>query len=342
MNELLKGIKVLHLMMGQQCNVRCTMCYQRTYDPASNMPAVIYKKHLVELYPHLSRMIIMGGEPTVMPNCRELVQFIDRFSNIRFFLLTNGVCIDDFWMGIFKERSDIIRVSINAATRKTYDRITKYGDFNKVIENVRQIIKGKVEKKPAVVLSAVLLRHNVHEIAEFIELGHELGADKVRFCVDPVLSFYKVSAKDVRIELDKAYRTIERTGMVVEGLNAIARHVNYSRSEGRVDSRAETCHMPFTNVMVDGSGDVRACCWTWRILGNIYKTDLNKILENWQRMRLQKMVGSGDYSWCSPCCPHNPAPRKISRFTRYLYLLRKDPGNLLMDGAHRLEIRRRL
>lgn len=342
MNEILKEIKEILLIMGSECNIRCAMCYQRTYDPADNMPVDIYKKYLLPLYPYLKRIVIQGGEPTVMSNCRELVQFVDQFPNIRFAFRTNGVCVDDFWMGVFMERTDSIRFSINAATPNTYDRVMKYGDFNKVLGNVRRITKGKTNKKPFVVISAVLFRHNAYEIAEFIDLGHELGVDRVRFNIDPVLSFYKLPAKDVRRELDKAFGAIERTGMEVKGLGVIAKHVNYPCSEGDADYRIEACAVPCTKLVVDKSGDVRVCCYTWRILGNIYKSSLKGILENWQRTRLQQMIASGDYSWCPSYCPDNPVPRKAAQFNKYFYLLRREPREFLMDVIHRLSMRRHL
>ncbi|MFH1244990.1 MAG: radical SAM protein, partial [Candidatus Omnitrophota bacterium] len=318
------------------------MCYQRTYNPAGNMPAGIYNKYLLPLYPYLRRIIVHGGEPTIMPNCRELMQVLDQYPDIRFEFSTNGICVDEFWMGVFMERADSIKFSINAATPNTYDRIMKYGDFNKVLGNVRRITKVKINKKPAVLISTVLLRHNANEIAEFIDLGYELGVDNVKFSVDPVLSFYKLTAKDVRRELDKALRVIERTGMAVKGLNVIARYVNYPWSEGDVERRVERCLSPFTKLIVDRSGDVRVCCYTWRVLGNIHKSSLKEVLENWQRKRLQQMTASGDHSWCAPYCPNNPAPRKMAQFNRYFYLLRRNPGEFLTDIIHRLGIRRYL
>lgn len=342
MSEILGEIKTLHLIMGRQCNVRCAMCYQRTYDPAGNMPAVVYKKHLLGLYPYLRRVIVHGGEPTIMPNCKELMRALESFPDIRFEFSTNGVCLDDFWMGVFRDRSDSIKFSINAATANTYDRITKHGDFDKALGNIRRIIKGKVNNKPTVLISTVLLRHNAHEMAAFIDLGHELGVDTVKFYIDPVLSFYKLPAKDVRRELDKAREAIERTGAAVKGLNVIARYVNYPWSEESSERRIKECSSPFTNLIVDCSGDARVCCYTWRVLGNVHKSSLKEILENWQRTRLRQMSASGDYSWCAPYCPDNPKPIKIARFNRYLYLLRRDPGGLLMDAMYRLNKRRYL
>jgi MoaA/NifB/PqqE/SkfB family radical SAM enzyme len=342
MNEILKEISRLQLVIGGQCNVRCAMCYQRTYDAVDNRFPRIYKEYLLPLYPYLSRLIIVGGEPTIMPHCRELVKFVGRFPNIRFEICTNGVCVDDFWMGIFREKSDLIRVSINAATRNTYDRIMKHGDFNKVTGHVRRMTRERANEKLLVLISTVLLRHNAHEIAEFVELGHELGVDKVMFSVDPVLSFYKLPAKIVRKELDKALRVIERTGMAVTGLNVIAKHVNHPWGERSLNGQAKKCQSPFRLLLVDPSGDVRICSHAWVVLGNIYRSSLDEILGSRCRKRLQEKIDSGDHSWCPPYCPNNSAPAKMAQFNRYFYLLCRNPGELLMDAMHRLDRRRHL
>ena len=92
------GLNRMRLTMGMQCNVRCTMCYQTDFSPKFNMDPVVYRERLKEVYPHLRGVKLIGGEPTIMKNCREAAQLLRAYPRIKLNITTNGIFIDDFWI----------------------------------------------------------------------------------------------------------------------------------------------------------------------------------------------------------------------------------------------------
>ena len=112
------GLSRLHLIMGLQCNVRCTMCYQTDFSPKFNMPPVLYKERLGEAYAHVTSVKLQGGEPTIMKNCKEAAVILQRHPQVKLTVITNGVFIDDFWHETLVEQGGNVSVSINAATEQ--------------------------------------------------------------------------------------------------------------------------------------------------------------------------------------------------------------------------------
>lgn len=329
--------KQLHLFMGLQCHAQCIMCYQGHFSAKDNMPAVVYREHLAGLYPYVKHVKIQGGEPTIMSNCKDLVLFLRKFPGIKISLITNGVCIDEFWMETIINQGQSINLSVNAASRDVYDQIVKNGDFDRVIGNIRKIISRRLCKIPTVAISMVVLSHNIDQIADFITLGYDLGVDVVVFTVDPVLSFKGAgSKKKIQEELLRSVAVIKRTRMGVWGLDVVARYCGYSWIMEQRDQAKKGCPRPFNNLMVDQQGDVRACCWAWQVFGNTYRASLEDILKSARLKNFQEKVKRGDYSWCRPQCPDNPAPTKHALLNESFYIARRDPARFLATVTHKL------
>src|SRR3954447_12705671 len=73
------GLERLHLIMGLQCNARCTMCYQLDHSARFNMPAEIWRDRLRDAFPFIKNVKLQGGEPTIMANCREAAEYLRAF-----------------------------------------------------------------------------------------------------------------------------------------------------------------------------------------------------------------------------------------------------------------------
>lgn len=68
----LSDIGSLHLVLGRQCNVRCEFCYQTSFSPKDDLPTQTLQTHLLPFLGSVQRIIIQGGEPTVMKGCKML------------------------------------------------------------------------------------------------------------------------------------------------------------------------------------------------------------------------------------------------------------------------------
>ncbi len=342
MSEALSRIRRLHLIMGLQCNVRCVMCYQRDFSSRHNMPAVIYREHLKPLYPHLSHVKIQGGEPTIMPNCKDFAQMARAYPNLRLTLATNGVVLSEFWLETLLEQCSHVNFSINAATPQTYAKVVRLGNFERALENIGRVLALRQGGQPRVSLSAVAIRPNLGELADFAALGARLGVDWVEFLVDPILS---TSGLPPRVELEALVGGIRRqmaAGLRVDGLGSLERALGLGGGSEAAPAvaRPKVCPLPFGNLVVDERGDVRVCCDTWQVIGNTHRAPIEEIVESGPARRFRDKVKKGDYSWCSPQCPDNPAPRRSALWRKYLFLARRDPADFASKVLAKLKQRR--
>ncbi len=329
-----EGLHRLHLIMGVQCNVRCTMCYQTDFSPKFNMPPQLYEEKLGEAYKHVTSVKLQGGEPTVMKNCRDAAVLLRAHEQVKLTVITNGVFVDDFWHATFVEQGGNVSVSINAATEAAYDKIVVHGDYPRVIKNLERLLAARKGKTPSVGVTAVILKENFHELHEIIDLVSAMGLDYVEFLVDPILSFAGLPGRDaIRSEMERCRDSIARSKAKVIGLDDFGKKFALPLlMGGPVSPKKPMCGAPFDNLVIDWNGDVRVCCNTWVRAGNLYQSSLAEILHGRSMHSVQDFQGKmkdGDYGWCSPSCSDNAAPTKRSLAHKYVYELASDPKNFV-------------
>jgi MoaA/NifB/PqqE/SkfB family radical SAM enzyme len=332
------GLSRLHLIMGLQCNVRCTMCYQTDFSPKFNMPPELYKERLSEAYRHVTSVKLQGGEPTIMKNCRDAAITLRDHPQVKLTVITNGVFIDDFWHETFIEQGGNVSVSINAATEPVYDKIVVHGEYRRVIKNLERLLGARRGKTPSVGVTAVILQENFRELHAIIELCGKMGIDYVELLVDPILSFAGLpSQAEVAHELSRCVEAKDRWNVQVSGLDDFgAKFALPIRFGGPAAAKKPMCGAPFGNLVVDWDGDVRVCCNTWVKMGNLYERSLGAILHGRLVRAFRRKMRKDDYLWCSPNCSDNAAPTKLSLAHKYAYELRANPKNFLLKVQQKI------
>lgn len=332
------GLTRLHLIMGWQCNVRCSMCYQTDFSPAFNMRAEIYAHRLLDAYPHVTRVKLQGGEPTIMRNCRDAAQLLRGYPRVKVQLATNGVRVDDFWHETFVEQADFVSFSLNAATRQTYDRIVRYGNFADVVKNVGRLTAARRRRSPAVGVTAVILAHNLLELHQIVLLASELGADYVEFLVDPILSYADLPARaSVTAELERCREAATRTGLPTEGLDGFRRRFEPDLAVVTpAPAVGPTCPAPFTTLVIDPDGTARVCCKTWVKIGNVTTSSLSDVWHSRTARRFRTLMNAGNYRWCSPDCSDNAHPCRLALLHKYWYQSRHDPEMCWRKARHKI------
>lgn len=306
------------------------------------MPPVLYRERLAEVYPQLKRVKLIGGEPTIMRNCRETAELLRLHPQVKLGITTNGVKVDSFWHDTFVHQGHSVNFSINAATEATYNKIVKYGDFRSALLNVERVLSNRMGKLPHTSISAVIFGDNVHEIAQFVRLGHSLGVDEVVFMMDPILSYKSDLAREtILTEVHNAKNAQSMTGMRVAGLQTFERGLGFHSAPPeppmghakRLELRM--CSFPFNNVVIDWDGSVRVCCNTWVKIGNLYDSSLADILTGAKRTKFQEKVRSGNYSWCNQYCEDNPQPTRLALLHKAWHGFCENPRQFLTRIQHK-------
>ena len=126
-----------------------------------------------------------SAEPLLNPDLPEMLRIAKHLSGGRIVasVTTNATLLDEAWAHTFVENDlDAIEISMDGATRETYEGIRRGACFETVVENVRRLTAMKrslKSLKPHVSLRFVLCRDNVHEVEPFLDLADGMGVSHV-------------------------------------------------------------------------------------------------------------------------------------------------------------------
>jgi MoaA/NifB/PqqE/SkfB family radical SAM enzyme len=180
---------ILRIEPVSACNLSCPLCPTGAgqFDrPATMMSENAYESLLEELrdFIFFVRMYIWG-DPLLNKNLSRLVAMTEQ-RGIGSEISTNlSLPLTDAAIDRLIEAGlGWLIVSIDGATRDTYQKYRRNGDFNLVVANSERIAARKRllrSKTPYLEWQFIPLRHNEHEMADIVDLSKVSGADGVRF-----------------------------------------------------------------------------------------------------------------------------------------------------------------
>jgi len=181
------------LSCDPRCNLHCIMC---SAPAVKDRSGVLMRKALegVEKFlPSLRRIKLMGdGEVFVVPEAREFLFHFDaeRYPDVAFLIHTNGLLLTpEMWEKIRHIRVDWLVVSVDAATKETYERIRVGGNWEILMRNLEFLAERYREERIRLFhLSMTVMKSNHHEMVAFAELGKRLGVTCTYFF--PIIGDY--------------------------------------------------------------------------------------------------------------------------------------------------------
>ena len=184
------GIRPIKVEMDitNQCNIRCVMC--PFSDPAvggrkrRDLDAATFQRWAGEIFSWAAQVGLMfGTEPTLNQHLVPFVKIAKEHRVPNVYFSTNGVKLTPALTGgLIEAGLDEINVSLDAGTKETFQRIRRGAKWDVVIGNLRALRDQKAAQKlstPRLHMSFVMMRSNIHELPQFIELAAELGASVV-------------------------------------------------------------------------------------------------------------------------------------------------------------------
>ncbi|OGR45263.1 MAG: hypothetical protein A2X35_03190 [Elusimicrobia bacterium GWA2_61_42] len=173
-----ENLKILTLRFGELCNIKCVMCVQdhrntRSLGMADLKPLDLRPFEGIEL---------VGGEPLFIPAAREFFDYAAALGK-KVSFISNGTLINDEWARKIARHSRFLYVSLNAATKKTHERVNVGSSWDKVMKSVRSIRKYRQALPDRVHLQGhmTVVPENIHEVPLFIRTFKKLGFDRVCF-----------------------------------------------------------------------------------------------------------------------------------------------------------------
>jgi radical SAM protein with 4Fe4S-binding SPASM domain len=265
-----------------QCNLRCTMCaVQYRGDGLPGRPAFIDYETFVRLLdqlPNVRELQLQGlGEPLMHPRFFDMVSLatargIRVSTNTNLTLLNASRAEKCVTSGL-----DEIHVSIDGATAQTYERIRVRARFERVLRNLDHLMLARrrfASATPSVRWVVVVMRENLHELADVVRLAHRHGVDRIfvqhlshGFEEPQLPQRYQPLRELVRAQslLGEEPETVERcfaaAQQTANELGVELRLPSIRPFEHPVEARgSERCSWPWRGAYVTWDGRALPCC----------------------------------------------------------------------------------
>lgn len=165
------------------CNLYCTSCRNEIHMENNSYIDCYTDMVLDKLVSLPTRFIINTvGEPLASRNCLRILHNEKTRKRKQISIYTNGTLLSPKKLDELLAEYETIElaVSVDAATKKTYEVIRRNGNFDHLIENLSYISKKRKQNRVThLQMNYVLQVANVMEMEQFVHWAEELGADRV-------------------------------------------------------------------------------------------------------------------------------------------------------------------
>lgn len=335
----------IQLEVTTRCNLWCIMC-ATTFDGTrgklghTGHMAISVLDNLRSILPSVARCYVFGnGEPLLHPRFMDFIKVIKGYG-VRVEFNTNGTLLNvEMREAMVSWGVDAITFSIDGATAGTYESIRRGSKFDTVIANIRALTELKMQNSqtiPHLGIAMVAMKNNVAEFATMVTLAADLGvscvhlepliwqADPVyqRFYVEYTLSNLDPGA--VTAMLEQAWEMGARYGIHVTSqlfdtpgqydypsAIAEARGLHPQNSTSARQPPDLICTEPWTTIFIKWNGEVRTCCGSPTIFGDLSREKIEDIWNNKRYQSYRRNLAQNNPPPECLNCIKNGRPRQI-------------------------------
>ena len=184
------GVKHLRLAIDDSCNLRCPSCRKglifHKEGSAYNLGIRLADRINEWLQTHerpLQVHIGSDGDPFASHVYRYFMDQTPERDNIKYSILTNALMFREFHPRVpyVIRNLNELGVSIDGASKDTYEKLRLGGRWDKVNDNLQSIAEAKQKHGFKFILYFVVQKDNHHEMDDMLALGERYGADRVNF-----------------------------------------------------------------------------------------------------------------------------------------------------------------
>jgi radical SAM protein with 4Fe4S-binding SPASM domain len=336
----------IEMDITNQCNIRCLMC--PFSDPAigsrkrRDLSKETFLRWADEMFSWATQVgLLFGTEPTLNPNLSSFVRVAKEFRVPNVYFSTNAMKLTPALAGALIEAGlDELNVSFDAGKKVTFEHIRRGAKWDTVVGNLKSLRDQKVARKlsrPRLHLSFVMMRSNIQELPQFVELAAELDAVVLYFQHLVPYDSLGTITESLGTNLDECEQSVDRALVLAQqyGIHVVlsrTRQVginvplpNSSPQEQQrnhlddVDQRRKAhglpkrfardeanscCPFPWHFIAIDPDGSVFPCGW-WHSgppMGNLYTQRFQEIWSGEPRRSLRSQLVSRHLGAnCSRC-----------------------------------------
>lgn len=246
------------------CNLKCVLCPTGNGTlkvPRGSMKFREFKKIIDECGPYLFNLTLWNwGEPFLN---KEIYDMIEYAKSKRIFVRvsTNGHLLKDTKNieRVVRSGMDELIFSLDGASKETFMKYRKSGDFDVVMGNLKKLVETKKRlrsRSPFVEIQFIVMHHNEHEIPKIRQLAKEIGVDALKL-------------KTVNLEM-------EVKGKKEENAKYLPKDEKYSRYSKDLKKKVvgPGCTRLWMSSVINWDGSVSPCCYDPNRafdFGNVFK-----------------------------------------------------------------------
>jgi len=266
----------IYLETTNRCNLLCTTC-PRTYEelePPADMSWELFTS-IVDQVPNLVRAVLHGvGEPMLVKNLPRMVRHLkDRGSYVLF--NTNGTVLNEKnGRALIDAGLDELRVSLDAASAKSYRAVRGKDYFNRILRNVRafrNLQEREGKDRPRVSAWLTGLKETIDELPAFVKVAADIGVKEVYLQrlvffeqgavghARPDQALYERMTREESVRLEEAAEIARSYGMTF-GASGAASEPGMSLKREGDGSPWSMCRRPWTVMYFTANGRALPCC----------------------------------------------------------------------------------
>lgn len=320
-----------------RCNLKCKMCYFSQVDmivfkpfnldmpERGDMPVSLLKKIAQEIFPFTRSLALScSAEPLMHPGFMEILDIASRYGIPDIWFPTNGLLLKEkIARKIIQSGIKTIAISIDGATKETYERIRLGGKFEKLMENIEILSKLKREcrsRLPVLRFIVVVMKSNYRELPRIVELARSLGASEldIRYVsqIMPGLNLQdeKISADcaeaafylEEALQIARMHRlklvfmpnlpSAPKRGLPDFLLRCVGRLKRFARRQNFLGT-LRFCNYPWDTVVIRPNGYISPCIyWVGEPFGSLNERSFQEIWRGAQYEKLRDELKRGPKS----------------------------------------------
>ena len=166
------------MLVTSRCNFRCPYCRGMKREYSGDMDFGDAKR-IIDLWAKegLKNVRFSGGEPTVHPDLKNIIQYAKSKNIERIAISTNGYAGLEYYEELINAGVNDMSISLDACC-SSFGKLMCGGidgAWEKVIENIKEI-----SKRIYVTLGMVFTEETIETAVELITFGHDLGVSDIR------------------------------------------------------------------------------------------------------------------------------------------------------------------
>lgn len=276
------NINAAWLIVNYACNNKCLWCYAGA-SGQNNMPYAQALKTIDLLKKiDVSRVILIGGEPTLYPTINGIIKY-SKQNDLRVSIVTNGrkLAIKENLDKLIDAGIDGISISVEGSCKRVHDYITSVpGSYAQTMRGIKNCVATKAQ----ISTTTTICNENISDLENILDLLVDYDVKDIGFniCTD---SPNAVSPKNT-ISPNVAAKIIESLYARGKSKNVVVRsitplpicNINKEIREDMLEKKIlnKFCQMyAGSGLAIDPQGNILPCVhWADYSLGNLHKNHI--------------------------------------------------------------------